>query len=82
MGEAVSNRGMQCVGCGGGGGAAAGWGSGVFLTAGDQDYDNNISSGTATFPLLSQADHISRMPHAAGGLPHGHTRLPSEIRKL
>lgn len=74
---------MQCVGggwwwwwcvtvCVGVGGVA-----GVFTTAGDQDYDNNISSGTAVFRLLSQADHISRMPHAVGGFPHGHPCLPS-----
>lgn len=67
----VSSRGLQRAG------EVAVVGSGAFLTAGDQDYDNYISSGTALFPLLSQADHISRMSHAAGGLPHGHPCLPS-----
>lgn len=32
--------------------------------------------------VLSQIDHISRMPHAAGGFPHGRTRLPSEVWQL
>lgn len=41
-----------------------------------------ISHLARLFPLRPQADHISRVPHAAGGLPHGHPRLPPQIWKL